>query len=46
MLVVVVHDERLAQGPGVLDAADALGEERQYVRVVHCAVLEGLSLLT
>jgi hypothetical protein len=46
MLVVVVHDERLAQGPGVLVAAEALGEERQYVRVVHCAVLEGLSLLT
>ena len=36
VLVVVIGEERFAEGPGVLDAAEAFGEGR--------AVLEGLEL--
>jgi hypothetical protein len=36
VFVVVIREERFAEGPGVLDAAEAFGEGR--------AVLEGLEL--
>ena len=46
VLVVVVGEERLAEDPGVGDAAEALGEARAVFERLELRLTERLSLLT
>jgi hypothetical protein len=46
VVVVVVREECLAEGSGVGDRPEPLGEGRQYLSVLNWLSLKGLSLLT
>jgi len=46
VLVVVIGEEHAAERAGVLQRPERAGNAGQYLRVLNCASLYGLSLLT